>query len=65
MKLGSKHTTVIVFLTLTGFSATGWIDVNVSRAQPLGGSGGSGPPKFLGDPLNFLGDPQTFEATSL
>ena len=29
VKLGSKHTTVIVFLTLTCFSATGWIDVNV------------------------------------
>ena len=29
VKLGSKHTTVIVFLTLTGFGATGWIDVNV------------------------------------
>jgi len=29
VKPGSKHTTVIVFLTLTGFSATGWIDVNV------------------------------------
>ena len=27
--LGSKHTTVIVFMTLTGFSAIGWIDVNV------------------------------------
>jgi len=29
VKPGSKHTTVIVFLILTGFSATGWIDVNV------------------------------------